>query len=63
MIRQVGAGIVAAGAAGIVHRDLKPQNVFRHGNTWKIPDFGVARALDQDDTLTAAVERSSCPTA
>jgi eukaryotic-like serine/threonine-protein kinase len=53
LVRQVGAGITAAGAAGVVHRDLKPQNVFRHGATWKILDFGVARALDQSDTLTA----------
>jgi serine/threonine-protein kinase len=53
LIRQVGAGITAAAAAGVVHRDLKPQNVFRHGEIWKILDFGVARALDQGDTLTA----------
>jgi tRNA A-37 threonylcarbamoyl transferase component Bud32 len=53
MIRQVGAGITAAAGAGIVHRDLKPQNVFRHGRTWKILDFGVSRAVDSSDTLTA----------
>jgi hypothetical protein len=53
LIRQVGAGITAARAAGVVHRDLKPQNVFRHGETWKILDFGIARVLDQGDTLTA----------
>jgi serine/threonine-protein kinase len=53
LVRQIGAGITAAGAAGVVHRDLKPQNVFRHGETWKILDFGVARALDHGDTLTA----------
>jgi tRNA A-37 threonylcarbamoyl transferase component Bud32 len=53
LVRQIGAGITAAAAAGVVHRDLKPQNVFRHGDVWKILDFGVARALDQGDTLTA----------
>jgi serine/threonine-protein kinase len=66
LIAQIGAGITAAAAAGIVHRDLKPQNVFLdHGprnesgglhsrrGTWKILDFGVARAMDQGDTLTA----------
>ncbi|MFN0251914.1 MAG: protein kinase domain-containing protein [Kofleriaceae bacterium] len=54
LVRQVGAGITAAAAAGIVHRDLKPQNVFLHlGTTWKVLDFGVARAVDAGDTLTA----------
>jgi serine/threonine-protein kinase len=66
LVAQVGAGITAAAQAGIVHRDLKPQNVFLdHGprspsagaqsrrGTWKILDFGVARAMDQGDTLTA----------
>lgn len=54
MVRQVGAGITVAAEAGIVHRDLKPQNVFLHqGKTWKVLDFGVARAIDAGDTLTA----------
>ncbi len=53
MVRQVGAGITAAAAAGVVHRDLKPQNVFLHRNQWKVLDFGVARAVDSGDTLTA----------
>jgi serine/threonine-protein kinase len=53
LVHQVGAGITAAAAVGVVHRDLKPQNVFRHGETWKVLDFGVARAADAGDTLTA----------
>jgi serine/threonine-protein kinase len=53
LVYQVGAGITAAAAAGVVHRDLKPQNVFRHGEMWKVLDFGVARAADHGDTLTA----------
>src|SRR5262249_26187195 len=53
LVRQVGAGITAAGAAGIIHRDLKPQNLFRSGATWKILDFGVSRIADTGDTLTA----------
>jgi eukaryotic-like serine/threonine-protein kinase len=53
LIAQVGEGITAAGAAGIVHRDLKPQNLFRvQGGTWKVLDFGVARAMGGGDTLT-----------
>jgi eukaryotic-like serine/threonine-protein kinase len=53
VIRQVGAGITVAGAAGIIHRDLKPQNVFLAGTTWKVLDFGVSRIADTGDTLTA----------
>jgi eukaryotic-like serine/threonine-protein kinase len=53
LLKQVGAGITVAGAAGIVHRDLKPQNVFLHHGVWKILDFGVARAMNSGDTLTA----------
>jgi eukaryotic-like serine/threonine-protein kinase len=53
LVAQVGEGITAAGAAGIVHRDLKPQNVFQHHRIWKVLDFGVARAMDGGDTLTA----------
>ncbi len=55
MVRQVGLGLEAAHSAGIVHRDLKPRNLFlsRDGGreTWKILDFGVARA-DGEETLT-----------
>ena len=53
VLQQVGAGITAAGAAGVIHRDLKPQNIFLAGDTWKILDFGVSRATDHGDTLTA----------
>jgi eukaryotic-like serine/threonine-protein kinase len=53
LVTQIGAGITAAAAAGVVHRDLKPQNLFLHHGTWKILDFGVARAIDSGDSLTA----------
>ena len=52
LVRQVGAGVTAAGAAGVIHRDLKPQNVFLHRGTWKILDFGVSRYIDHGGTLT-----------
>ena len=52
LVRQVGAGIDAAAAAGIVHRDLKPQNLFRAGELWKILDFGVATLAEDGGTLT-----------
>jgi len=53
LITEIGAGITAAASAGVVHRDLKPQNLFLHRGTWKVLDFGVARAIDSGDTLTA----------
>jgi serine/threonine-protein kinase len=53
LVRQIGAGIDAAASAGIVHRDLKPQNLFRHGDVWKILDFGVATLAEENTgTLT-----------
>ncbi len=51
LVRQVGAGLDAARAAGIIHRDIKPQNLF-HDQVWKILDFGVATLADDAGTLT-----------
>jgi serine/threonine-protein kinase len=55
MIRQIGAGLDAARAAGVVHRDLKPRNLFLakvgSQDNWKILDFGVARVAGEE-TLT-----------
>jgi eukaryotic-like serine/threonine-protein kinase len=53
LLRQVGDGITAAAELGIVHRDIKPQNIFQHGVTWKILDFGVSRVAANTETLTA----------
>lgn len=33
---------------GILHRDIKPANIMRHGNTWKIGDFGFATNCKTD---------------
>jgi hypothetical protein len=68
LAQQVGEGLDAAAAADIVHRDIKPQNLFLVGIEavdaraateenpaplhCKILDFGVARAMSGDVTLT-----------
>jgi len=53
LVREVGAGLEAARAAGIVHRDLKPRNIFleQYGGA-KILDFGVSKLANTERTLT-----------
>jgi len=57
LIREVGAGLVAASEAGIVHRDIKPRNLFLADAdsdarpVWKVLDFGVSK-LAGEATVT-----------
>ncbi|MBL8627929.1 MAG: serine/threonine protein kinase [Myxococcales bacterium] len=57
LLDQIATAVDLAHATGIVHRDLKPANLFQHRPSrgpalWKVLDFGVAKRLDGEGTLT-----------
>jgi eukaryotic-like serine/threonine-protein kinase len=60
-VRQVGLavlrGLAAVHALDVAHRDIKPSNVLEGPEgTWKVADFGIAKLLPSDETLTATGE-------
>ena len=65
-VRHVGLQVLRALAAaherGIVHRDVKPGNILDAGvGTWKVADFGIAKWVHAEETLTGTGELLGSP--
>jgi len=56
LLRQACEGLRAARQAGVIHRDVKPSNLMveEESGRLKIVDFGLARRVEIDATLTRA---------
>ena len=57
LARQVALGLDVVHASNVVHRDLKPSNIFAaekpgEAPCWKLLDFGVAKPITGDGTMT-----------
>lgn len=62
LLKTVCDAVAHAHQQGIVHRDLKPTNILldSKGRPW-VTDFGLAKYLDRDSTLTAAGDVMGTP--
>jgi serine/threonine-protein kinase len=53
VVRQAAVGLLEAKRAGVVHRDVKPSNLVVTKVEVKVTDFGLAKALQEDLSITA----------
>jgi serine/threonine-protein kinase len=62
LVSTLAEAMEVAHASGIVHRDLKPANVlFTPGGVPKIVDFGLARRIEAESSLTLTDARLGTP--
>ncbi len=52
-IRQAAIGLIETQRVGVVHRDVKPSNLVVSSSMLKVTDFGLAKALQEDLSITA----------
>jgi serine/threonine protein kinase/tetratricopeptide (TPR) repeat protein len=62
LVREVADALDYAHSQGILHRDLKPENIMLSRGHALLSDFGIARAIGQDDAVRLTQVGSSIGT-